>query len=71
MSGERLDWVGLMHVGLHQLRLSVDEFWALTPNELSVKLGGANSAAQVMTKTGLGELLAQYPDTKVGETNGG
>jgi len=71
MSRERLDWVGLMHVGLHQLGLSVDEFWALTPNELSVKLGGANNGAQVMTKTGLGELLARYPDEHVGETNGG
>jgi uncharacterized phage protein (TIGR02216 family) len=33
------DWPGLLRAGLRSLRLSPDQFWALTPAELSLMLG--------------------------------
>lgn len=62
MSKEKLDWPGLMFVGLHQLGLSVDEFWALTPSELAIKQGWNGAQGQVLTRSGLSELLRRYPD---------
>lgn len=70
MINEKLDWPALMEVGLFRLGLPVDEFWALTPNELMVKLGRQDKVAAIMTRDGLSELLAQFPDQKNGDLNG-
>ncbi len=59
MSG--LDWSGLMRAGLHGLRLTPREFWALTPAELQIMLGAQQDAAP-MGRTRLNELLAAFPD---------
>ena len=40
-----LDWRGLMHAGLHGLRLRPAEFWALTPAELQMMLGETRADA--------------------------
>ena len=69
MRGRGLDWAGLMRAGLHGLRLHPAEFWDLTPAELALMLGvepgagaGAGVRAGAMTRRGLGELMARFPD---------
>ena len=57
----RLDWPGLMRVGLRQLGLRPAEFWALSPAELMVILGLAPGAGP-MTRGGLEALLQRFPD---------
>ncbi|MEM6940560.1 MAG: rcc01693 family protein [Pseudomonadota bacterium] len=65
-----LDWPALMRLGLHQLRLSPQAFWSLTPVELQMMLGvaGANSP---MLKDGLAALMAAYPDELKGKRDDG
>ena len=36
---KRFDWPALMRLGLGQLRLAPDQFWALTPAELTLMAG--------------------------------
>ncbi len=62
MAPRRIDWPGLMRLGLHRLRLSPQDFWRLTPLELRIMLG-AETAAAPMTRSRLDELAAAYPDT--------
>jgi uncharacterized phage protein (TIGR02216 family) len=62
MSCEKLDWHGLMHIGMHQLGLSTAEFWQLTPFELTVKMGLKPGQSQVMTRSGLSDLINKFPD---------
>ncbi len=59
MSG--LDWPGLMRAGLHELRLTPREFWALTPAELMIMLG-RDARAGPMGRAGLEELARRFPD---------
>jgi uncharacterized phage protein (TIGR02216 family) len=56
-----LDWRGLMQAGLHGLRLTPAQFWALTPLELQIMLGLSQSAAP-MARSRLAELEARFPD---------
>ncbi|MBK4217850.1 phage tail assembly chaperone [Paracoccus caeni] len=60
MSGG-LDWPGLMRAGLNGLRLTPDQFWALTPAELALMLG-IEPGLPAMTRGRLAELSALYPD---------
>lgn len=62
MSEVKLDWAGLMQIGLHQLGLSTSEFWQLTPFELTVKMGLNPSASNSMTRTRLTDLINKFPD---------
>jgi uncharacterized phage protein (TIGR02216 family) len=64
MKAAKMDWLGLMHVGLHQLGLSVDEFWNLTPFELIVKLGVSDAKASVLTRSSFATMMAEFPDEK-------
>lgn len=66
MSGQGLDWPGLMKVGMGPVRqgglgLRPVEFWALTPAELALMLG-IEAGARGMTRNRLAELAARYPD---------
>lgn len=56
-----LDWTGLMRAGLHDLRLQPAEFWALTPAELQMMLGGGQAVAP-MDRHRLDELQRVFPD---------
>ena len=56
-----LDWAGLMRAGLHELRLSPRDFWAMTPAELQIALGRSGSGLG-MTRARLDALLEQFPD---------
>lgn len=60
----QFDWVGLMQLGLHELGLSVSEFWALTPFELAVKAGVAGQASASLNRQELNALCAQFPDLR-------
>lgn len=57
----RIDWPRLIRLGLVDLRLRPDDFWALTPAELLLLAGhGAGRAA--LTRAGITELMARFPD---------
>ena len=64
MSG--FDWPALMRAGLEGLRLEPVAFWRLTPAELRLMLGQGPASAP-MTRAGLDDLLAAYPDEQKGE----
>lgn len=63
MSG--FDWPALMRAGMSGLRLSPEQFWALTPAELRLMLG--ESAAAPLQRKGLEALMAAYPDEPQGQ----
>lgn len=56
-----VDWPGMMRAGLVQLRLAPQEFWALTPAELKIKLG-LDAQNTAMNRARLTELLGDFPD---------
>ncbi len=58
----RFDWPALMRAGLQGLRLKPDEFWCLTPIELLLMLGLEGGGAKGLTRDGLAELSARFPD---------
>ncbi len=65
------DWQALMRAGLRAsvaggLGLTPDQFWRLTPAELSLMLG-RDSFQAPMGRGRLAELLAAYPDKEKGE----
>lgn len=67
MSG--FDWPALMRAGLAGLRLSPQEFWALTPAELRVMLGTPGSSAAPLRKAGLEALMRAFPDDPKGQND--
>ncbi len=66
----QFNWVELMRLGMMHLRLSPDQFWALTPAELVVMSGADAKAAAVLTRSGLDALMAQYPDKNLRSEDG-
>jgi uncharacterized phage protein (TIGR02216 family) len=62
----RIAWAGLMRLGLVQLRLSPEAFWALTPAELML-IAGVGRGREAPSRTGLAELLARFPDRRAEE----
>lgn len=67
---ERVDWAGLMRLGLGRLRLAPDAFWAMTPGELTLALEGAGliapGGAGPMRRGRMAELMAAFPDGGAG-----
>lgn len=61
MPVERIDWPGLMQLGLVGLRLTPEVFWGLTPAELML-MAGADARPRPLSRTGLDALLARFPD---------
>lgn len=59
------DWPLLMRAGLRGLGLRPAEFWALTPAELVVMLGGGDGAAP-LSRSRLEELARAFPDNDGG-----
>ncbi len=57
---KRFDWAELMRFAMVQLRLTPDQFWALTPAELALFAGPGQRNA--MSRSGLAELIKQYPE---------
>lgn len=60
------DWPALLRAAVRGAGLRPDEFWALTPAELHLLLGGG---AAPLGRRGLDALMAAYPD-KQGDRNG-
>lgn len=63
------DWPALMRAGMRGLGLSPAEFWALTPSELELMLGGPGGSAPLM-RDRLDELMRDFPDGAGGMGNG-
>ena len=57
----RIAWAGLMRLGLVELRLPPEVFWSLTPGELML-IAGVAPGRPALTRAGLAELLARFPD---------
>ena len=57
----RVAWPRLMRLGMVELRLPPEVFWALTPAELFL-LAGLDAQPAAMTRAGLDDLLARFPD---------
>lgn len=64
-SGLFLPWHEVMRAGFGVLRLSSDQFWAMTPRELEAALQGVYGAPSSLTspaKRDLLNLMKRYPD---------
>jgi uncharacterized phage protein (TIGR02216 family) len=55
----RFPWARLMHLGLGQLKLSPEQFWRMTPRELSAALSAGTEA---LPRAALNGLMETYPD---------
>jgi len=52
-----------MGLGLGHLRLPPNQFWAMTPKELEAAIDAVlGNAPQPLTRTGMDELIRQFPD---------
>lgn len=66
---ERVDWGGLMRVGLGLLRLPPEVFWGMTPCELARALEGAGVVpfgGSTLRRGDLDALIAKFPDAEEG-----
>lgn len=66
-------WHDLMRVGLGRLRLAPDQFWSMTPRELSAAiegLPGMRPRVGTMSRDRLAELTRQFPDTHFASKGG-
>jgi uncharacterized phage protein (TIGR02216 family) len=61
----RIAWPQLMRLGLTELRLSPEVFWALTPIELML-LTGQGVLEPPLTRRSLLELASRFPDRTAG-----
>ncbi len=57
------DWPALMRLGIKEMRLKPDDFWALSPAEFLLIMG-INEASAPMARKRLIELATAYPDLK-------
>lgn len=71
---ERVDWPGLMRLGLGALRLPPDVFWGMTPREFSRALEGAglatSGATAALRRKDLEALIERFPDGKESRHDG-
>jgi uncharacterized phage protein (TIGR02216 family) len=58
----RVAWPELMRLGLTRLGLAPDVFWDLTPVELMLMAGGGGGGREALTRSGLEDLVARFPD---------
>jgi len=63
------DWPVLMRAGIRGLGLRPDEFWRLTPAELTLMLGQGSGSAP-LSRSRLDELARAFPDTDRGLSDG-
>lgn len=57
----KVNWAALMRLGLVELRLEPDRFWALTPAELMLMAGVSGEIAS-LSRAGFVDLAASFPD---------
>ena len=63
----RIDWPGLMRVGIGQLGLAPEVFWRLTPAELQILAGLGPTGQATLTRARLDALVRAFPDRRKGE----
>ena len=63
----RMDWPGLMRVGIGQLGLAPEAFWRLTPAELQIMAGLGQAGHAVFTRARLEALIGTFPDSMKGD----
>jgi uncharacterized phage protein (TIGR02216 family) len=63
----RIDWPGLMQVGIGQLGLAPEAFWRLTPAELQILAGLGPTGQAAFTRARLDALVRAFPDRMKGE----
>ncbi|TVQ55951.1 MAG: phage tail assembly chaperone [Rhodobacteraceae bacterium] len=67
----RLDWAGLMRLGLGRLGLAPATFWEMTPVELRRAAEGRFGVAPApLGRAGLQALMARHPDGKADHGHG-
>jgi uncharacterized phage protein (TIGR02216 family) len=66
--GAALPWAALLEAGLGRLRLTPEAFWALTPFEIGLMLGGGGERA--MARDELSRLMARFPDARGDDEHG-
>ncbi len=60
---ERIDWPGLMRLGLGVLKLPPDVFWGMTPRELAAAAAPYRASAQgAPDRDALDRLMRRFPD---------
>lgn len=66
---DRIDWPGLMRLGLGALRLSPEIFWSMSPAEFRLALEGAGflqpESQLPMDRQALASLMIAHPDHPV------
>ena len=65
----RIDWPGLMRVGLGQRGLAPEAFWRLTPAELQILAGQELTGQAGFTRARLDALVRAFPDRMKGEVD--
>ncbi|MFG1423915.1 rcc01693 family protein [Roseixanthobacter liquoris] len=56
-------WEGAMRAGLGLLRLSSEQFWRMTPRELSAAVSAFTPAPHArLDRAGLAALMQRFPD---------
>ncbi len=58
----KIAWGAWIQLGLGELRLTPEVFWSLTPTELMLMAGQSGHGGQVLNRTSLDALMAQFPD---------
>lgn len=61
----RFPWDQMMQMGLGRLHLSPDQFWSMSPHELSAAIKGLLGpvgSTPPMNRADLDQLLARFPD---------
>ncbi len=65
----RIDWPGLMRVGIGQLGLAPEAFWRMTPAELQIVTGCELTGQAVFTRARLDALVRAFPDRMKGDAD--
>ncbi|MCA3436668.1 MAG: phage tail assembly chaperone [Rhodobacter sp.] len=65
----RIDWPGLMRVGIGQLGLAPEVFWRLTPAELQMLTGQGPTGQAAFTRARLDALVRAFPDRLKGDVD--
>jgi len=65
----RIDWPGLMRVGIGQLGLAPEVFWHLTPAELHMLTGLDQPGPVPFSRARLDALVQAFPDRMEGDVD--
>lgn len=63
-------WQHLLRAGLRGLGLTPEQFWALTPAELTLMLG-EDSGIRPLGRSRLEEMMRAFPDVRAGASEDG